>query len=67
MEIAPEDLFRHAIGAAEIAAVGDGDAQVAQRASQGVVGESRHGWGALLAGIAARSLLTTEGGDKHGL
>ncbi len=34
--VAPVDLFRHAVGAAEIAAVGDRDAQVAQRTAEGV-------------------------------
>ena len=34
--IAAVDLLRHAVDAAEVAAVGDRDAQVAQRASEGV-------------------------------
>ena len=32
--VAPEDLLRHAVDAAEVAAVGDRDAQVAQRAAE---------------------------------
>ncbi len=39
-EVAPEDLLRHAVRAAEVAAVRDGDPQVAQRPLQGV-GEHR--------------------------
>ena len=34
--VAAEDLLRHAVGAAEVAAVGDGDAQVVQRPPQRV-------------------------------
>ena len=39
-EVAPEDLLRHAVDAAEVAAVGDRDPQVAQRPAEPV--ESRH-------------------------
>ena len=35
--VAPEDLLRHAVDAAEVAPVGDRDAQVAQRTAQCVV------------------------------
>jgi hypothetical protein len=34
--VAPVHLLRHAVGAAEIAAVGDRDAQVAQRTAESV-------------------------------
>ena len=34
--VAAEDLLRHAVDAAEVAAVGDRDAQIAQRAAEGV-------------------------------
>ena len=34
--VPPEDLLGHAVGAAEVAAVGDRDAQVAQRASEAI-------------------------------
>ena len=41
LEVAAEDLARHAVRAAEVAAVGDRDAKVAQRTAEGVEGHVR--------------------------
>ena len=38
LEVASEDALRHAVRAAEVAAVGDGDPQVRQRTAEGVDG-----------------------------
>ena len=43
-EVAPEDLLGHAVGAAEVAPVGDRDTQVAQRARP-AVNQSAHARG----------------------
>ena len=39
--VAPEDLLRHAVDAAEVAAVGDRDAEVAERPAEAVQGHGR--------------------------
>ena len=65
LEVLAEHLARHAVDAAEVAAVGDGDAQVAQSASEEVygllahvrmvrarLGDSRHGNRAVTLGYA---------------
>src|SRR6478672_9033284 len=40
-EVVPEHLLRHAVGAAEVAAIGDRDAQIAERPCESV-GQCRH-------------------------
>ena len=43
LEVLAVDLLRHAVGAAEIASVGDGDAQVPEGTVAGVEQGRRHG------------------------
>ena len=73
--VAAEDLLRHAVGAAEVAPVGDGDPQVAERPAKGVESlhtgdgseQNRKGKGGLMNDKAEGKLKEAQGkltGDK---